>query len=99
MGSCETLRYDDRSLAELVNPLVITETGALKFIAYDFDARFDVASIDGVSFACLRSYKRQRLSGLQALVGGALTGLRECDGLVDWFDHCTRLSENYRWTV
>jgi len=30
---------------------------------------------------------------LQELVGGALAGLRDRQGLVDWFDHCTRLSE------
>lgn len=33
--------HEDRPLAELVNPLVITETGLLKPIAYDFDGRFD----------------------------------------------------------
>jgi hypothetical protein len=31
---------------------------------------------------------------LQALVGGALAGLQDLHVLVDWFDHCTRLSEN-----
>jgi hypothetical protein len=41
----------------------------------------------------VREYKRERLTGLQELVGGALAGLREENGLVDWFDHCTRLSE------
>lgn len=93
LGSCEALPHEDRPLAELVNPLVITETGALKPIAYDFEGRFDVASIDDLSSDRLRDYKRHRLSGLQALVGSALTGLQGRAGLVDWFDHCTRLSE------
>ena len=85
--------HESRPLADLVNPLVITETGALKPIAYDFDERFDVDSVHGLSAESLREYKRERLPGLQELVGGALAGLREEHGLVDWFDHCTRLSE------
>jgi Fe-coproporphyrin III synthase len=94
LGSCEAMPHEDRPLADLVNPLVITETGLLKPIAYDFDGRFDVASIDGLSSDRLRSYKRQQLPRLQALVGGALAGLQDMHVLVDWFDHCTRLSEN-----
>ena len=93
LSSCESLPYEDRPLGELVNPLVITETGVLKPIAYDFDGRFDIASIDGLSSDCLRHYKRQHLRGLQNLVGGALMGLQGHHELVDWFDYCTRLSE------
>jgi len=93
LGNCETLRYEDRPLAELVNPLVITETGLLKPIAYDFDGRFEVAQVEGLSSDRLRYYKQQHLPGLQALVGGALAGLQGRHELVDWFDHCTRLSE------
>jgi hypothetical protein len=49
LDNCEAVRHEDRPLADLVNPLVITETGLLKLIAYDFDGHFDVASIDGLS--------------------------------------------------
>jgi organic radical activating enzyme len=90
----EATPHEARPLADLVNPLVITETGLLKPIAYDFDGRFDVASIDGLSSDRLRLYKRQQLPRLQALVGGALAGLEDMHVLVDWFDHCTRLGEN-----
>jgi hypothetical protein len=97
LGSCDAgtgvLPYADRPLADLVNPLVITETGALKPIAYDFSSRFDVARVDGLSANSLRRYKQQGLAGLQALVGGALAGLRARHDLLDWFDYCTRLSE------
>jgi len=93
LGSCDRVCREDRLLADLVNPLVITETGSLKPIAYDFDQAFDVASIDGLSFERLRHYKQQDLPKLQALIGGALAALQGPNVLVDWFDHCTRLSE------
>jgi organic radical activating enzyme len=97
LESCKTLRYEDRPLAEVINPLVITETGILKPIAYDFDRRFDVTSIGDLSPDDLRLYKQQRLPDLQALVGSALADLQNRNGLVDWFDYCTRLSES--WSV
>ena len=93
LGSCGTVCMEDRPLADLINPLVITDAGTLKPIAYDFDARFDVASITDLSAETLRDYKLRRLPALQALIGGAVAGLEESRDLVDWFDHCTRLSE------
>ncbi len=83
----------DPPLADLVNPLVITETGTLKPIAYDFNSHFDVASIESLSREKLAHYKRHNLPNLQMLIGGALARLQGNDGLVDWFDYCTRLSE------
>lgn len=80
-------------LADLVNPLVITETGTLKPIAYDFNSRFDVASIETLSPEKLAYYKQHNLPDLQMLIGGALARLQGNNGLVDWFDYCTRLSE------
>jgi pyruvate-formate lyase-activating enzyme len=93
LGDCGELPYVSRPLADLVNPLVLTDTGALKPIAYDFGERFDVGSLAGLSPESLRRYKNEALPAFQALVGGALAGLRDRRGLVDWFDHCTRLSE------
>ena len=90
---------EDRSLSSLVNPLVITETGRLKPIAYDFDGHFDVATLDDLSPPRLISYKRTRLPSLQALVHNALMGLKGRYELVDWFDLCTRLSETRSWEV
>jgi hypothetical protein len=94
LGSCGAAHREALPLAELVNPLVITETGVLKPIAYDFARRFDVGSIDGLSIGGLRSYKRLQLPQLQSLVGGALKTLEDTRVLVDWFDYCTRLAEN-----
>lgn len=92
LGCGKDTPHEERLLADLVNPLVITDTGALKPIAFDFDARYDLLRIGDVSEERLRDYKRERLSPLQDLVGGALAGLEGQGGLVDWFDHCARLS-------
>lgn len=93
LGDCSDFCLEDRPLADLINPLVITETGTIKPIGYDFDARFDVGTIDNLSSETLHACKRERLVPLQALIGGAVAGLSESRDLIDWFDHCTRLSE------
>jgi molybdenum cofactor biosynthesis enzyme MoaA len=80
-------------LAELVNPLVVTDDGQLKPIAYDFDSRFDIAALDGLTAERLRSYKDGKLADFRDLVAGALATLEQQHELVDWFDFCTRLSE------
>ena len=79
-------------LAELVNPLIVTDTGVLKPIAYDFDPRFTLASLDGPLAEDLASYKAERVGELRALVGASLAGLEGRTDLVDWFDRCTRMS-------
>ncbi len=93
LGCGKDAPHEERPLADLVNPLVITDSGTLKPIAFDFDKGYDLLSITDVSALTLRDYKRERLSGLQELIGGALAGLEGRGGLVDWFDHCARLSE------
>ena len=80
------------ALGGIVNPLEITDTATLKPIAYDFDDRFDVGSLEGLSRAAAR-IQEERVDGLRALVGGALVGMADRNDLVDWFDHCARLSE------
>ena len=96
LGHCDTVPYHARPLADLVNPLVITETGVVKPIAYDFDRQFNISSLNDLSSASLTAYKHGRLHPLQMLVGDALAGLRSRVGLVDWFDHCTRLASSRR---
>jgi hypothetical protein len=85
--------FGEPLLADLVNPLVITETGTLKPIAYDFNSRFNVASIETLSHKKLADYKQHNLRDFQMLIGSALARLEDSAGLVDWFDYCTRLSE------
>ncbi|MGC1801313.1 MAG: radical SAM protein [Solirubrobacterales bacterium] len=92
LASCDR-PATEQPLAELVNPLVITDDGRLKPIAYDFDSRFDVAALEGLTPERLRRYKAERLAGFRDLVGGALASLEDRRELVDWFDFCARLSE------
>ena len=92
LGGGATTPSEGLPLADLVNPLVITEAGVVKPIAYDFDGRFDIASLNRLSPDNVADYKRHRLHQLQMLVGEALAGLRGRTDLVDWFDHCTRRS-------
>ena len=99
LGTCDAVPFAVRPLADLVNPLVLTDTGALKPIAYDFDPRFDVATVEGLSGEMLAEYKRLRLPRLQLLVARALAGLRGRLGLVDWFDYVTRASETFTGTL
>jgi organic radical activating enzyme len=83
----------ERPLADLANPLVITDEGRLKPIAYDFDARFDIAALETLTPAGLGEYKAGGLAALRALIADALARLEHEHDLVDWFDRCARMSE------
>jgi hypothetical protein len=98
LATCErqdTVDPTDQLLADSVNPLVISEVGTLKPIAYDFNSFFDVASIETLSCEQLADYKQHKLPDLQTLIGGALAQLESNGGLVDWFAYYTRLSEEH----
>jgi hypothetical protein len=92
-GDCTAGGRPAIPLADLVNPIVITDARRLKPIAYDFAPRFDVAAIDGLTGDTVGRYKQDGLPAFETLVGRALGSLRERNEVVDWFDHCTRLSE------
>jgi Fe-coproporphyrin III synthase len=92
LATCDDLG-EAPPLAELVNPLVITDDGRLKPIAYDFEARFDVAELDDLTHERLRRYKDEGIADFRNLIGSALATLEDQRELVDWFDFCTRLSE------
>ncbi len=83
----------ENRLADLVNPLVITDRGVVRPIAFDFDPSFDLGSIETISSDSLRGFKRNGMRSLQELIGGALAALKDAAGVVDWFDQCVRLSE------
>jgi uncharacterized Fe-S cluster-containing radical SAM superfamily protein len=98
LASCSLDDADESArhlLSDLVNPLVITDTGGLKPIAYDFNNDFDIASLADLSPEVLESYKRNKLPQFQTLIGQALASLEMKNGFVDWFDYCTRLSETF----
>ena len=83
-------------LSMLVNPLVITSSGSLKPMTYDFDDTFDICNITDLSTDRLRDYDSASLS---ALVAEALSHMDGHPGFVDWFDHCARLSAVHAETL
>jgi pyruvate-formate lyase-activating enzyme len=93
LASCDG-RTTAPPLAELVNPLVITDGGCLKPIAYDFAEHFDVATLEGLTPEALQRYREAGVAGFRDLIGAALAGLEAQRELVDWFDFCARLSES-----
>lgn len=93
LADCDSRCIPDLPLADVVNPLVITETGVIKPIAYDFENSFDLANIQELCSPALAEYKRNGLPAFRELVGQALASLQGSTHLVDWFDYCTRLSE------
>jgi organic radical activating enzyme len=84
-----------RPLADLVNPLVVTDSGQMKPIAYDFATRFDLASLDRFTLDEVDRYKSGRLAAFRAMMSDTLAGLERSNDLVDWFDLCTRRSESW----
>ena len=92
LATCEDDK-EERPLADLVNPLVITDSGVLKPVAFDFSPVFDIGVLGSLSSKELSRYKREALSRFRYLIGSALDHLSRCGGFVDWFDFCTRLSE------
>jgi pyruvate-formate lyase-activating enzyme len=94
LACCDAAPASWPGLAELVNPLVITDGGALKPIAYDFDRRFDLPTLKGLTAHALREFKEHGLPGFRRLIGGALAELEGQEDLLDWFDHCARRSES-----
>ena len=96
----------DRTLSDLVNPLIVTEAGELKPIAFDFNERYRVGMLESIAEE-LGAYKRDRAGELRAFVGRALGRMEGAEGLVDWFDFCARLSNvggkylevGRRWTT
>jgi Fe-coproporphyrin III synthase len=71
-------------LSDLVNPLVVTETGVLRPVTYDFDARYDLGTLAQPS--------RDAIADFAALVGRELVALQRGFDFVDWFDRLARAS-------
>ena len=91
-------------LSDLVNPLVITEQGVVKPVAYDFDRRHDITTLHdladaGLAEAALARYVSHGLPAFKRLVGEALAGLQQHTGVLDWFDHLARRSERHPLAV
>lgn len=80
-------------MADLINPLVLTETGKLMPFAYGFDSAYsfgDLARID----RALETYDRVARPRLAALLGRALDELEERPPFyLEWYEHLLRVAE------
>jgi hypothetical protein len=91
LADCGDAASADRPLADLVNP---RDHGHGRAQADRVRLRRSLRrGLAGLPQEALRSYKQERADDLRALVGGALAGIADRNDLVDWFDHCARLSE------
>lgn len=90
---------DAQPLADLVNPLVITSDGTLKPVTYDFDDAFAITTIDRISPQRLAAYKRTDVQAFRTLIADAFDELQRNAWLVDWFDHCARMSARHGATL
>jgi len=93
LSNCADVPIYERPLADLVNPLVITDEGILKPGTYDFAPRYDVAHLENLDQHTLVHYKSSDIEVWQQLVAGVLTDCGSRKDLVDWFDLCAQASE------
>ncbi|MEM7525679.1 MAG: radical SAM protein [Pseudomonadota bacterium] len=80
-------RGGERLLSDLVNPLVITPTGALRPYTYDFPRRYDLGHV-GALAARRVSAVRQAFPKVADLLRRALDDVARRDEFVDWFAYC-----------
>jgi Fe-coproporphyrin III synthase len=84
------------ALSDLVNPLVVTETGQMKPVAYDMHPSLNIGHLHRLHDAAwMRRYAAHGVSPLQRLVGHALLALEDDPGVVDWFDTLARASQRH----
>lgn len=96
LSSCSNECNTDKKsipLSELVNPLVITEAGVLKPVAYDFDPHYNIADLNNLNTSSIENYKQHAVQNLKQLIGQLLVSMQNRPGFVDWFDYCARSSE------
>jgi Fe-coproporphyrin III synthase len=86
-------------LSALVNPLVITDRGVLRPLAFDMAPVFDIGTVENWSPESLRTYHQHGLPRLQQLISTALSTLQWSDDVVDWFDVCARHSQAPEWNT
>jgi hypothetical protein len=79
----------DRPLSDLVNPLVILETGAVRPMTYEFPPPYDVGHVRDLGPERVLAYKRRGIAAFAALVASALEAASMEDRLLDWFTFCS----------
>lgn len=82
-------------LSDMVNPLVISETGQLKPVSSNMHACFNIGHLHRLhDEPWLQRYARSGVSALQRLVGGGLIRLEYHPGVVDWLADLARASHD-----
>ena len=85
LAECSQDRNAQRPLSDLINPLVVTEAGVLRPVAYDFDERYNLGTLGAPS--------RSAVQGFRQLVSQEIASLRDAElAFVDWFDRLARAS-------
>lgn len=93
LARCQRPGTDRAALSDLVNPLVVTETGQMKPVAYDMHPSLGIGHLARLHDAAwMRRYAASGVSALQRLVGTSLVALEDDPGVVDWFDGLARAS-------
>jgi MoaA/NifB/PqqE/SkfB family radical SAM enzyme len=80
-------------LADVVNPLIIDETGEVVPFCYGVHSDFSIGRVGNDLRASVRSYKETKWQGVRRLIARSFQDLGERDEtFVEWFDHVARTS-------
>lgn len=80
-------------LADLVNPLVITPTGALKPFTFDFPDAFDLGTLMQLDREGTGGIKAGSFLRFRDLLTQIFAGLGSDEAFIDWFAHCRDKAE------
>jgi hypothetical protein len=80
-------------LSDLINPLIIDETGLMSPFGYGVNERFAVGRSAADLHETIAAYKRSGWRDLRHLLGAAFAALEASEGrFVDWFYHLIETS-------
>ena len=77
-------------LADLVNPLIVTETGKIQPFAYGLHDSYDIGNIRSINNSALEGWKKEKLKTLSELIESSLVASRET--YTEWYEDLVSLS-------